>query len=142
MLRRAALACPLCVLALSAAAETVVATRTIRAQEIVAPDAVRVDPARVDGAYANPDKVVGFEARTTLYPGRPLLRGSVGPPALVDRNQMVELIFSRGGLRIATEGRALGRGGAGERIRVMNQSSRTVLFGTIRPDGSVSVASE
>ncbi|MBY6120615.1 flagellar basal body P-ring formation chaperone FlgA [Mameliella alba] len=121
------------------AADTVVATQTIRPQQIITADAVRLDPAEVQGAYATLDAVVGQEARTAIYPGRAVMRGAVGQPALVDRNQAVELVYAQGGLRIRAEGRALGRGAAGERIRVMNVDSRTTLFGTIAPDGSILV---
>ncbi|WP_167645269.1 flagellar basal body P-ring formation chaperone FlgA [Mameliella alba] len=121
------------------AADTVVATQTIRPQQIITADAVRLDPAEVQGAYATLDAVVGQEARTAIYPGRAVMRGAVGQPALVDRNQAVELVYAQGGLRIRAEGRALGRGASGERIRVMNVDSRTTLFGTIAPDGSILV---
>ncbi|WP_305970064.1 MULTISPECIES: flagellar basal body P-ring formation chaperone FlgA [unclassified Mameliella] len=123
----------------AAAADTVVATQTIRPQQIITADAVRLDPAEVRGAYATLDAVVGQEARTAIYPGRAVMRGVVGQPALVDRNQAVELVYVQGGLRIKAEGRALGRGAAGERIRVMNVDSRTVLFGTISPEGAILV---
>ena len=49
------------------------------------------------------------------------------------------LVFLKGGLRIATEGRALGRGSEGEIIRVMNLSSRTTVSGRIQSDGSIEV---
>jgi flagella basal body P-ring formation protein FlgA len=64
----------------------------------------------------------------------------LGPPALVDRNQIVALDFRAGGLSIRAEGRALARGGAGDVIRVMNLASRTTVSGRIRPDGVVDVA--
>ncbi|WP_323767728.1 flagellar basal body P-ring formation chaperone FlgA [Antarctobacter sp.] len=122
-----------------ATAETVVATQTIRPQQVITADAVRLDPAQVTGAFARLDAVVGQEARVAIYPGRAVMRGAVGQPALVDRNQAVELVYAHAGLRIKAEGRALGRGAVGERIRVMNVDSRTVLFGTISPDGSILV---
>ncbi|MCR8549510.1 flagellar basal body P-ring formation protein FlgA [Salipiger sp. P9] len=128
--------------ALPALAETVVVTKTIRAQDIVTADAVRLDPAPIPGAYAALGDVIGQEARITLYPGRPVMLGAVGEPALIDRNQIVELVFVRGGLRIVTEGRALARGSAGERIRVMNMASRSTLFGTVTGDGTVTVSNE
>ncbi|WP_300530951.1 flagellar basal body P-ring formation chaperone FlgA [uncultured Mameliella sp.] len=123
----------------AAAADAVVATQTIRPQQIITADAVRLDPAEVPGAYATLEAVVGQEARTAIYPGRAVMRGAVGQPALVDRNQAVELVYAHSGLRIKAEGRALGRGAAGERIRVMNVDSRTVLFGTVAPNGSILV---
>jgi flagella basal body P-ring formation protein FlgA len=120
-------------------ADTVVATQTIRPQQIITADAVRLDPADITGAYSSLDSVIGQESRMAIYPGRAVMRGAVGEPALVLRNQPVELVYAQGGLRIKAEGRALGRGAAGERIRVMNTDSRTVLFGTIAEDGTVLV---
>ncbi|SMX32239.1 flagellar basal body P-ring formation chaperone FlgA [Maliponia aquimaris] len=130
----------LALLPTAALSESVVATRTIRPQEIISADAVRLDPTQVNGAYATLDAVVGQEARVAIYPGRVVLRGSVGEPALVDRNQAVELIYEVGGLTIRAEGRALARGAVGERIRVMNSDSRTVLFGTVASNGSIMVS--
>ncbi|MGH1412423.1 MAG: flagellar basal body P-ring formation chaperone FlgA [Pelagimonas sp.] len=127
-------------LATQVAADTIVATRSIRPQQLITAEDVRSDPSDVEGAYTFLGEVIGNEARVAIYPGRAVMFGQVGRPALVERNQMVELIFSRGGLRIAAEGRALARGGSGERIRVMNTDSRTVLFGTITENGTVLVS--
>lgn len=127
-------------LATSALAETIVATRSIRPQQIITASDVRIDPASVEGAHASLSDVIGKEARVAIYPGRAVMMGQLGRPALVERNQMVELIFNRGGLRIAAEGRALARAGSGERIRVMNTDSRTVLFGTVSENGTVVVS--
>lgn len=121
-------------------ADSVVATRTIRPQEIVTADAVRLDPGQFAGAFTTLEAVIGQEARVAIYPGRAVLQGALGEPALVDRNQAVELVYALRGLTIRAEGRALGRGAVGERIRVMNIDSRTVLFGTVAPDGSIVVS--
>lgn len=59
--------------------------------------------------------------------------------AIIERNDLVTLIFRQGVLTIAAEGRALGRGAAGEAVRVMNLSSRTTVTGRIKQDGSVEV---
>ncbi|MGR3493696.1 flagellar basal body P-ring formation chaperone FlgA [Citreimonas sp.] len=124
----------------AATAETVIATRTIRPQQVLTEADVKLDPATISGAHDKIDDVIGQEARVAIYPGRAVMRGTLGRPALVDRNQVVELVFDKGGLVITTEGRALARGGVGERIRVMNLSSRTTLFGTVAPNGSVIVS--
>ncbi len=123
-----------------AAAEVVVATRTIRPQQVITAQDVRMDPARREGAHTQLAAVVGKEARVAIYPGRVVMMGTLSAPALIERNQMVEIVFSRGGLRIVAEGRALGRGGAGDRIRVMNIASRTVLFGTVTDTGHINVS--
>lgn len=124
---------------LSALADIVVPTRTIRPKEIIAETDLQTKPGDVIGAVRSLEQLVGKEARTALYPGRPIRPTDVGPPAIVDRNDLVTLVFSRNGLTIAAEGRALGRGAAGERIRVMNLSSRTTVSGEIQPDGQIEV---
>lgn len=125
-----------------AGAEIVVAARTIRAQEVIAPEAVRLDPRRSEGAAETLDSVIGRESRVAIYPGQPVLEVQLTEPALVERNQLVDLVYDHAGLRITTEGRAMSRGREGDRIRVMNLSSRNLLFGTIGADGRVDVSPE
>ena len=121
-------------------ADSIVATRIIRAQSIVTEDAISFSMSNFEGAIVNPSEVLGLEARTTIYPGRPIRHDDVGPPALIERNEIVTLIYTSNGLSILTEGRSLSRAAAGERARVMNLSSRKSVSGIVRPDGSVMVA--
>ncbi|MBK0325740.1 flagellar basal body P-ring formation protein FlgA [Rhodobacteraceae bacterium F11138] len=120
-------------------ADILVPVRTIRAKEIILADDLALKDVDSAGALSEPGELVGFEARVALYPGRPVRPGDVGPPAVVSRNDLVDLIFIQGGLRIVTEGRSLGRGAVGETIRVMNMSSRTTVSGRIQGDGSIEV---
>lgn len=121
------------------AAESLTTTRVIRAQTVLTQADVAVIAASVPGALIDAADVVGLEARVTLYPGRPLRRGDIGPPALVERNQIITLVYSVGGLGITTEGRVLDRGGVGDSVSVMNLSSRKTVVGQLREDGSVYV---
>jgi flagellar basal body P-ring formation protein FlgA len=122
-----------------AAADTLVPTRTIRAQALIGPDDVVIVAAPVPGALTHPDQAVGQEARVALYPGRPIRPGDLGPPALVDRNATVMLTYAAGGLTITAEGRALARAAAGEEVRVMNLASRSIVHGRVTADGRVTV---
>ncbi|WP_209509752.1 MULTISPECIES: flagellar basal body P-ring formation chaperone FlgA [unclassified Ruegeria] len=122
-----------------AQSDIVVSTRTIRAKEIIVAADLEMKPTEVAGAVKDPEALIGQEARVALYPGRPIRDTDVGPPAVVDRNDLVILVFNSQPLSITTEGRALGRGAIGERIRVMNLSSRTTVTGRIRPDGQIEV---
>jgi len=124
----------------SACADTVVAARHVRAGSIITADDLELIETNVQGSYAIIEDAVGQEARVVLYAGRPVLTNDIGPPALVERNQIVTLIYTTGSLSIMAEGRSLGRGGFGDRIRVMNLSSRTTIIGSIDVDGSVLVA--
>lgn len=122
-----------------AMADTVIAARTIRAQTLLTEGDVTLVRGDVAGAYAALDEVIGQEARVALYAGRPIRSNEVGPPALVDRNQTVVLIYRSGGLTMAAEGRALARAGVGDTLRVMNLTSRQTVTGLVRDDGSVTV---
>ena len=126
-------------LPIPAMADSLVAARTIRAQTVLGPADVTLVAAAIPGALTTADAAMGLEARVAIYAGRPILANAIGPAAIIDRNQLVTLIFARGGLTIATEGRALGRGGVGDRVQVMNLASRNTLTGLIAPDGSVQV---
>jgi len=121
-------------------ADTVLATRTIRAQSIIGPSDVMVKAVDIPGAAQTPQAVIGLEARVSLYAGRPIRMTDVGKPALVERNQIVPLVFEKDGLLITTEGRSLGRAGAGETVRIMNMSSRNTVSGRVLPDGQIIVS--
>jgi flagella basal body P-ring formation protein FlgA len=117
----------------------VVALRPIRAREIIGPQDVSLRPGAQPGALDAIEDAIGMEARVSLYAGFPVRAGDVGPPALVERNALVGLSFNRGGLRIQTEGRALGRAGLGERVRVMNMDSRITVTGVVSGPNLVEV---
>lgn len=125
--------------ALPVGAESLVATRMIRATAVIGPGDVMVTAADLPGALRDPAEAVGLEARVTIYPGRAIREGDLGPPAIIERNQIVPLLFRSGGLTIAAEGRALGRAGIGDLLRVMNLASRSVVTARVGSDGAVRV---
>ena len=124
----------------AAAADTLIAARTLPARTIIGPDDVILHEATVVGGLDQVELVVGQEARVALYAGRPIRPGDIGPPAVVDRNQIVMLVYQRGAIMISTEGRALDRAGPGDFIRVMNLSSRTTVTARIDEAGTAFVA--
>ena len=124
----------------AAMAGSLAALRTLPAGSMISAGDITFDPA-LNGGLADTAQVIGKEARVTVYEGRPILASSVIAPTLVDRNQSVSVGYSRGGLSISTEGRALGRGGAGDVIRVLNIASRVTVSARINPDGTLSVVS-
>jgi flagellar basal body P-ring formation protein FlgA len=125
-----------------ASAESLVALRTIPARAVVVEtDFTRVD-AEIPGAAMDPEAIVGREARVTVFAGQPILAADFVAPALIDRNQVVPLIYANGVLHIVTEGRALGRAAAGDTVRVMNLASRTTVSGRVTETGAVRVGPE
>ncbi len=138
-MRGLALAMALACTGAQAAADTVVAARTVRATAVIGPQDVTLAPGTLPGALDSLSHAIGQEARVVLYAGRPVMAGDVGPPALVERNQIVRLVFRAGPVSILAEGRALGRGGVGDMLSVMNLDSRNTVSGLIGPDGSIHV---
>ena len=119
------------------AAESIVALRTIRAGEVIGAAHVARDAAVVPGAAERTEDVVGLEARRMIYTGRPVLHADIGPPAILERNAIVPLLFRHGALTITAEGRTLSRAGIGDRVRVMNLNSRKTVHGVVSADGTV-----
>lgn len=122
-------------------ADVVVATGTIRSQQLIGPNDVVLDTGSVPGALTQLDDAIGREARINIYPGRPLRAGDLQEPAVVDRNELVTLQYTNGGLLIITEGRSLDRAGLGERLRVQNLASRATVTGIVAGPGLVTVGS-
>jgi len=123
----------------TALSDVIVPVRTIRAGEIIISEDLTVHSDDIKGAVSTMRSIIGQEARIALYAGRPIWLQDVSPPALINRNELVMLIFVRGSLRIATEGRALGRGAVGDSIRAMNMVSRMTVTGRVLMDGTIEV---
>lgn len=134
------LICLLAVLiAFPVAADTVVAGRTIRSKSVVTTADLVLVAGSIPGTFSDIAQVAGLEARAILYPGQPVRQRDVGPPAVVERNDIVTLVYQAGALSISTEGRALARGGLGDRLRVMNLESRTTISGVVSGPGLITV---
>ena len=121
------------------AADTLIAARTIPARSIIGPEDILVRDIDALGALETPALAIGQEARVALYAGRPIRAADVGAPAVVERNQIITLIYRHGVIMISTEGRALDRAGPGDRIRVMNISSRTTVSAQVDATGTAFV---
>ncbi len=121
-------------------ADSAVAVRTIRAQAILTATDVELRATGQVGAFSDLAQLIGLETREILYAGRPIQPDQVGPPALVKRNEPVQMLYAVGGLQIATEGRALGRAAAGESVRVMNLASRNTVMAIVHGPSLVVVS--
>jgi len=120
-------------------ADTIVAARTIRAKEIIEAGDLLLKP-DAGASDVTLHDLIGQEAQVSLYVGRPVRASDVGAPAVVERNQVVPLIYAANGLQIVTEGRSLSRAGVGEYVRVMNLTSRATVSGRVTRDGQILVS--
>lgn len=120
-------------------ADMAIATRNIRPGDVLRDSDVMIIRGNARDAFTNKTQLVGLEAQVALYAGRAILNSQVGRAASIERNQIIELVYRSNGLSMITEGRALARGGEGQRIRVMNLASKTSIFGTVQQNGTVLV---
>lgn len=128
----------LALLPLAVAADEITAARTLPAGTVLTEADLVVSPSARVGL--TPADALGKQLRVAVYPGRPIIAAQLAAPTLVSRNQLITLAYENAALRIETEGRALGAGGAGDVIRVMNLSSRATLMARINSDGTATVA--
>ena len=126
-------------MAVPALAGTVIAATPVRANTLLGPEHLAVIRKTIPGAISEAETAIGMEARVNLYPGRPVYPGDIGPPAIVERNQIVVMRYAFGGLSIYAEGRSLSRAGVGEIVRVMNIDSRNIVNGTVLESGEILV---
>lgn len=121
------------------AGATVVAARALPARTVIAASDVTLTEGATPGALERVEEAEGLETRVAIYARRPIRPGDLAPPALVERNQLVEMRYRSGRLSIAADGRALDRAGLGERVRVMNLDSRVSVTGVVSGPGQVEV---
>jgi len=129
----------MCILSGAAQAASLIAAHAIPARSIISAEDVRISARISPGALTALDDAIGMETSVTIYSGRPLRAADIGPPALIERNEIVRLRLSVGSLIIEADGRALNRGGAGDTISIMNLSYRSTIVGRVIPKGLVEV---
>lgn len=78
-------------------------------------------------------------ARATLAPSQTSSSGAQPAETAVRRNEVVQLIYAAPGLTLTARGRALGNGGVGDAIRVVNLQSNRTIEATVTGPGAAAV---
>jgi flagella basal body P-ring formation protein FlgA len=87
---------------------------------------VRADRIRPD-AVLDPEALIGFETRRMLRAGEPVRSYDLQRPLMVERGELVTLIFEAPGIQLSVRARAMENAADGELARFVNlQSNRTV----------------
>lgn len=120
----------------------VLAAPAATGQTLTATD-LRLEPAnvaRLGGGYLTRiDDAEGRVLKRPVRPGTVLTAALLARPTLVRRGQRVELLAGGTALTVRTEGEALSDAAEGERVRVRNVRSRTVVEGIVMADGTVRI---
>ncbi|MBN1240171.1 MAG: flagellar basal body P-ring formation protein FlgA [Gammaproteobacteria bacterium] len=93
---------------------------------------------RLAGGYLTRlEDAEGMVLRHTVPAGSVLAARFIERPTLVERGQRVRLITRSGNISVRSDGEALANAAEGDRVRVRNLSSRTVVEGVVGADGAV-----
>jgi len=128
-----------------AAVEVVMVTRPIdrgavlRAADLAVERRPRAEVAR--DAVAGIDHAVGLAARNIIRPGQPLRAADLTRPEVVQRGQMVTLVFEAPGLMLTMRGKATESGAEGDTVSVLNEQSKRSVQGVVAGPGHVVVSS-
>lgn len=123
--------------------EVVVATGPLNRGSMVMPTDVKLERREtgtlLGGYFDDLTDAVGMQVRRSLRPGDVVTDSDLKTPLWVERGQLVRLLSGGSGIRVSMSGEALEDGGAGDRIRVRNNSSDRVVEGVIESPGVVRV---
>lgn len=114
-----------------ATVETLTYARSLNAGDIVRPEDVSWTPVQAHqvpaGAPGDADQVIGLSARRAVRAGTAVATRDLASPQVIARNDMVEVVFVSGGVRLSITGRATRNAAAGEAVPVLNLSSNRVI---------------
>ncbi len=92
-----------------------------------------------NGMTLGKNDLIGMTPRRVLVSGQPVLAGDIETPQLVDRGEIVTMVFNEGGLQLTAQGKALEKGGKGDRIKVVNTSSSKTVVAEVTNDKEVTL---
>lgn len=120
-----------------------VARRDLTAKESVTADDVRWEKRALRSTLQTPIRESSFfdgrRPRSNIAAGEPLLEGMFMTVPLIRRGDNVTMLFDDGKIRIATQGQSLAAGSRGDRIRVMNVTSRVQLIAEVVDEKTVRI---
>ncbi len=119
----------------TATAEELLASKIIRAGSILSATDI-VTPNNHEALRRAVD-IIGMETTRTLYKGQAIDTVTLRTPTLIKRNAIVQMEYIKGPMKISAEGRALDKGGLGDRVRVMNLTSKRIVTVVITGTDSV-----
>lgn len=92
-----------------------------------------------------PDMVMGVEDMVGMTPrrivmnGKPVLSQDLESPKIVERGELVTLVFQNGPLQLTAKGKALQDGAKGDLIRVSNSNSNKTLIGNVSGPNEITI---
>ncbi|QDV67490.1 flagellar basal body P-ring biosynthesis protein FlgA [Rosistilla carotiformis] len=94
---------------------------------------------RSDQLATDMSQLIGQEVKRNVPAGRWIEQSDVGPPILVRRNDMVEVMVVGGAIVIRTGGKALGEGSEGDLVQIETIEDRKRLLARVISTGLVEI---
>ncbi len=85
--------------------------------------------------------LVGMIPRRVLRAGEMVKQADLAKPILVEKNQLITVVYSGKGLTLSMRGRAQSNGSMGEAMRVQNQQSKRIIEGVVSGPAQVTITS-
>ncbi len=85
--------------------------------------------------------LLGSTPRRMISAGQPIKVNDIQAPQVVERGEIVTMIFKRGPLQLTAQGKAMENGAKGDMIRVINTGSNQSIQGTISNPREIIVTS-
>jgi flagella basal body P-ring formation protein FlgA len=79
----------------------------------------------------NAEELIGMTPRRVMIAGQPIRATEVEAPKIINRGDMVTMIFKKGALTLTAQGKALQPGTKGDAIRVVNTGSNKAVEGIV-----------
>jgi flagellar basal body P-ring formation protein FlgA len=100
---------------------------------------LRRPKAQAEG-LAQTSAAVGLAARHQLRPGQPIYVADLMKPVVVQRDDLVTLVYAAPGLTLTLRGKAQEAGAVGDTIGVLNEQTKRVVQGVVSGPGRVMAA--
>ena len=88
---------------------------------------------------ASMSDLVGMIPRRQLKAGEVVRQSDLAKPILVEKNQLVTVIYASNGLNLSMRGRAMAAGSMGDTIRVNNPQSKRVVEGIVSGAAQITI---
>ena len=114
-----------------ATAEVLTYARSLSAGDIVQPEDVSWATVQAhlvpSGAPQDAEQVIGLSAKRALRAGAAVAARDLASPQVIARNDMVEVAFVSGGVRLTVTGRATRNASIGEAVPILNLTSNRTI---------------
>jgi len=125
-------------------AEALVLTRPLGRNDVIKASDVAIErrpKAEVRNGVATALRdAVGLATRRPLPAGELIRSADLARPDLIQRNEMVTLVYEAPGLLLTLRGKAVDSGAQGDTISVLNMQSKRTVQGTVTGPGQVTIA--